>query len=133
MRSFAAFLLPALAVASPLVPGIIAPGAPGWADGPDPSQIQIVKTGFSGNGCPQGSVSTNISPDRTVSREKHDPKSGILTKLVPSQVVTFGFDKFQTFIGPGYSPLDRTKNCQLHLTLKVCFGISSVVLIQMLT
>lgn len=67
MRSFAAFLLPALAVASP-----IAQTSPdGWSDGPDPSQIQILSAAFSGNGCPQGSVSTSISPDRTVGFLKH--------------------------------------------------------------
>jgi hypothetical protein len=62
MRSFA-FLLPALAAASP-----VAQTSPdGWADGPDPSQIQITSASFSGNGCPQGTVSTSISPDKTVS------------------------------------------------------------------
>lgn len=68
MRSFA-FLLPALAVASPL-----AQTTPdGWADGPDPNQIQITSASFSGNGCPQGTVSTSISTDRTVSFLKHTP------------------------------------------------------------
>ncbi|KAK3372265.1 hypothetical protein B0H63DRAFT_527117 [Podospora didyma] len=93
MRSFA-FLLPALAAASPL--GAVSPD--GWADAPDPSQIQILSATFSGNGCPQGTVSTSISPDKTV--------------------ITFGFDKFQTYIGPGYNPTEKTKNCQLHLSLK---------------
>ncbi|KAB5517349.1 hypothetical protein GE09DRAFT_979172 [Coniochaeta sp. 2T2.1] len=93
MRSFA-FLLPALAAASP-----IAQTTPdGWADGPDPNQIQITSASFSGNGCPQGTVSTSISPDKTV--------------------ITFGFDKFQTYIGPGFDPTQKTKNCQLHLNLK---------------
>ncbi|RKU41420.1 hypothetical protein DL546_003669 [Coniochaeta pulveracea] len=103
MRSFAAFLLPALAVASP-----IAQTSPdGWSDGPDPSQIQILSAAFSGNGCPQGSVSTSISPDRTV--------------------ITFGFDKFQTYIGPGYDPTQKTKNCQLHLNLKYPGGFQFAV------
>ncbi|KAK0725965.1 hypothetical protein B0H67DRAFT_481092 [Lasiosphaeris hirsuta] len=94
MRSFAAFLLPALAVASP----VAQTGTNGWADQPDPSQIQIQSSSFSGNGCPQGTVSTSISPDKTV--------------------ITFGFDKFQTYIGPGVSPTEKSKNCQLHLSLK---------------
>lgn len=64
MRSFIAYLLPALAVASPL--GIVQPSPDGWADGPDPKQIQITSATFSGNGCPQGTVSTSISPDKTV-------------------------------------------------------------------
>jgi hypothetical protein len=58
-----AFLLPALAAASPVGPVV---GNDGWADAPDPSDIQIVAATFSGNGCPQGTVSTNISPDKTV-------------------------------------------------------------------
>ncbi|KAB5528836.1 hypothetical protein GE09DRAFT_1228591 [Coniochaeta sp. 2T2.1] len=93
MRSFA-FLLPALAAASP----IAQTNPDGWADGPDPNQIQITSASFSGNGCPQGTVSTSISPDKTV--------------------ITFGFDKFQTYIGPGFDPTQKTKNCQLHLNLK---------------
>lgn len=39
--------------------------------------------------------------------------------LTHQQVVTFGFDRFQTYIGPGYDPTAKTKNCQLHLSLKV--------------
>ncbi|KAK3367344.1 hypothetical protein B0T24DRAFT_682478 [Lasiosphaeria ovina] len=89
-----AFLLPALAAASPL--GAATPD--GWADAPDPAQIQVLSATFSGNGCPQGTVSTSISPDKTV--------------------ITFGFDKFQTYIGPGFNPTEKTKNCQLHLNLK---------------
>ncbi|KAK3364649.1 hypothetical protein B0T25DRAFT_70365 [Lasiosphaeria hispida] len=94
MRSFAAFLLPVLAAASP----VAQTSTNGWADQPDPSQIQVISSSFSGNGCPQGTVSTSISPDKTV--------------------ITFGFDKFQTYIGPGVSPTEKTKNCQLHLNLK---------------
>lgn len=62
MRSLA-FLVPALAAAVPLGPT----GPDGWADGPDPNEIQISSASFSGNGCPQGTVSTSISPDKTVS------------------------------------------------------------------
>lgn len=65
--------------------------------GPDPSQITIGASSFSGNGCPQGTVSTSFSSDKTV--------------------VTFGFDSFQTYIGPGTAVADHSKNCQLHLTL----------------
>ena len=64
MRSVA-FLLPALVAASP-ISGPSA-GTDGWADQPDPKDIQIVGATFSGNGCPQGTVSTSISPDKTVS------------------------------------------------------------------
>jgi len=66
MRSVA-FLLPALALASPLVGPSGGSNTDGWADQPDPKDIQIVSATFSGNGCPQGTVSTSISPDKTVS------------------------------------------------------------------
>jgi len=104
MRSFA-FLLPALAAATPISQVI---GSDGWADAPDPKEIQIVSATFSGNGCPQGTVSTNISPDKTV--------------------ITFGFDQFQTYIGPGISPTEKSKNCQLHLSLKYPGGFQFSVL-----
>ena len=45
-----------------------------------------------------------------------------------SQVVTFGFDKFQTYIGPGYDPTTKTKNSQLHLNLKYPGGFQFSVL-----
>jgi hypothetical protein len=32
----------------------------------DPNQITIIDTAYSGSGCPQGSVSTSTSPDKTV-------------------------------------------------------------------
>jgi hypothetical protein len=67
-----------------------------------PQQVTIEKTGYSGNGCPAGSVSTLISPDKTV--------------------VTFGFDTFQAVIGPGSKPADKQKNCQLHLGLRYPAG-----------
>ncbi|KAJ9136544.1 hypothetical protein NKR23_g9774 [Pleurostoma richardsiae] len=78
------------------------------AQSPDPSQVQIAGLSFSGNGCPQGSVSTSLSSDRTV--------------------VTFGFDQFQTYIGPGTAVTDHTKNCQLHLTLRYPSGFSFAVI-----
>ncbi|KAK3354383.1 hypothetical protein B0H65DRAFT_543707 [Neurospora tetraspora] len=106
MRFSVAYLLPALAVASPL--GVVQPSPDGWADGPDPKQIQISSATFSGNGCPQGTVSTSISPDKTV--------------------ITFGFDRFQVYIGTGYNPTEKTKNCQLHLNLKYPGGFQFSVL-----
>ncbi|KAI1635540.1 hypothetical protein F4809DRAFT_642418 [Biscogniauxia mediterranea] len=101
MRSFLAILLaPALAAANPI--GIISDG-----DLPSPDEISIVSATASGNGCPQGTVTTNISPDRTV--------------------LTFGFDAFQTYIGPGTVISDRSKNCQLHLNLKYPGGFQFAV------
>jgi hypothetical protein len=94
MKAVAALLLPVLAAATPL----------SISDLPDPGDITIISASTSGNGCPSGTVSTDISPDRTV--------------------VTFGFDSFQTYIGPGTNPPDRTKNCQIHLNLKYPGGFT---------
>ena len=94
MRSVA-FLLPAVVAASPLATQIT-------ADQPDPKQIQIVGATASGSGCPQNSYTAAISTDKTV--------------------VTLGFDKFQTYIGPNERAAERTKNCQIHLTLKYPTG-----------
>jgi hypothetical protein len=65
MISAALLLLPALAVASPLN-SAYTPLERRDA-GPPIDQITIVDSGYSGNGCPQGSVSTTLSPDKTVS------------------------------------------------------------------
>ncbi|CAK7204817.1 hypothetical protein SEUCBS139899_007579 [Sporothrix eucalyptigena] len=128
MRSSAILsLLPALAAASPTFvlgdgsttlnadgatggsPGLLTPVSSSAADdAPNPNDITVFSVAFSGSGCPQGSVSTTISPDGTV--------------------VTFGFDKFQTFIGPTYDLGDKTKNCQLHLNLKYPGGFQFAVL-----
>lgn len=61
-----ALLLPALALASPLASRNVYAGPP--AD-----QISILSAQSSGNGCPQGSVSNTLSPDRTVSRSLYLP------------------------------------------------------------
>ncbi|KAF2656397.1 hypothetical protein K491DRAFT_744627 [Lophiostoma macrostomum CBS 122681] len=95
---FAALLLPVLAVATPL---------PQTGTEPDPNQITIIDTAYSGNGCPQGSVSTSTSPDRTV--------------------ITYGFDQFQTYVGPSTVQADHSKNCQLHLNLKYPGGFQYAV------
>jgi len=73
-----------------------------------PGQVTIEKTGYSGNGCPQGSVSTLLSPDKSV--------------------VTFGFDSFQATIGPRNNPNDKQKNCQLHLGLRYPSGFQVSVM-----
>ncbi|KAF1836375.1 hypothetical protein BDW02DRAFT_493828 [Decorospora gaudefroyi] len=97
---FAAVLLPVLAAANPLPQNAA-------GDAPPQDQITIVDTSYSGNGCPQGSVSTSTSTDKTV--------------------ITYGFDQFQTYIGPGTTPADRSKNCQLHLNLKYPGGFQYAV------
>ena len=62
MKFSAALVVPALVAASPL-------GGVGGTNGdvPSPDQIQIISTSNSGNGCPQGTITTDISPDRSVS------------------------------------------------------------------
>ncbi|KAF2267697.1 hypothetical protein CC78DRAFT_591054 [Lojkania enalia] len=96
----AALILPILAAANPV------PQA-GTGEAPDPAQISILDSSYSGNGCPQGSVSTTTSPDKTV--------------------ITYGFDAFQTYIGPYTKPADHSKNCQLHLNLKYPGGFQYAV------
>ncbi|CAI4211247.1 unnamed protein product [Parascedosporium putredinis] len=100
MRSFA-LLAPALAAATPILNPQVT------SDLPDPTDIQIISATWSGNGCPSNSVSTSISPDRTV--------------------ITFGFDAFQTYIGPGVSVQENNKNCALHLNLKYPGGFQFAV------
>jgi hypothetical protein len=57
-----ALVLPALAAAYPQS-----------GNAPSKDEITIVGTTYSGNGCPQGSVSTSTSEDKTVSPP---PKTG---------------------------------------------------------
>lgn len=97
MRSLSVLLASALAAAGPVI----------IEDKPSPDLITIISASASGNGCPQGTVTTDISADRTV--------------------ITFGFDAFQTYIGPGTTLADRTKNCQLHLNLKYPGGFQFAV------
>jgi hypothetical protein len=88
---FLSLLAPALAAAAPAV------NSNTKRDLPDPSDIQILSATWSGNGCPDKTVSTSISPDRTV--------------------ITFGFDAFQTYIGTDVPVQERIKNCAIHLTM----------------
>lgn len=96
MKFSVGLLLPVLAAAVPLelMDEAVAPSA----------DITIVSASTSGSGCPSGTVSTDLSPDKTV--------------------ITFGFDAFQTFIGPEFSIRDRSKNCQLHLNLQYPGGFT---------
>jgi hypothetical protein len=72
-----------------------------------PDRIQIRSATYSGSGCKQGTVSTTISPDRSV--------------------ITFGFDEFQATIG-GANQQDQQKNCQIHLDLTYPSGFQMSVL-----
>jgi hypothetical protein len=99
MRSFAVLLAPLLAAANPI----------GFEYAPPaPELIKVVSASASGSGCPQGTWTSELSEDRTV--------------------ITFGFDAFQTYIGPGTVVSDRSKNCQLHLNLKYPGGFQFAVI-----
>lgn len=112
---------------------------------PKPEEISIKAVTHSGNGCPQGSTATSINEDRTVRPINlprsipHVPSTALpfphphpcqrkhLLTTPPRQVLTVGFDRFQTYIGPGTSFADRSKNCQLHITLEYPSGFSFAV------
>ncbi|KAH6635799.1 hypothetical protein F5144DRAFT_565463 [Chaetomium tenue] len=64
---------------------------------PQLDNITIASISAEGTGCPQGTISTALSADRTT--------------------ITFGFDEFHPYIGPGISPADKTKTCNIALTL----------------
>ncbi|PSR73252.1 hypothetical protein BD289DRAFT_340776, partial [Coniella lustricola] len=96
-----ALLVPLVASAAT----IVNPGTGGTA--PNPNDIRISNATFSGNGCPQNSVTTLVSSDATV--------------------ITFGFDAFQAYIGPGTTIADRSKNCQLHLSVEYPGGFQFAV------
>lgn len=85
-------LLPAAVLASPL----------DQSTQQAPQQVTISSSTYSGSGCPQGSVSSIISPDKTT--------------------ITFGFDSFQALIGPSAPQGGQNKNCQLHLDLRYPSG-----------
>ncbi|KAF1985910.1 hypothetical protein K402DRAFT_356318 [Aulographum hederae CBS 113979] len=85
--------LPLFAAASPIE---ITPGD--TFDAPPAGSVKISGSPqTSGSGCPQGTVSTSLSDDRST--------------------VTFGFDAFQAYFGPDTKQSDRSKNCAIHLTL----------------
>lgn len=69
-----------------------------FADAPDPSQVQIVGFTYGGTGCPDQTVSSVLSDDRTI--------------------MTFIFDEYVASIGPGIPITQARKNCQLNLNLR---------------
>jgi len=90
MKSFLLALLPAFVAASPI-------GVPTNAAGPDPGTVRIRGVTYGGSGCPQGTMSAQISSDQTI--------------------VTLIFDQYSASIGPGVSVNDQRKNCQLNFAL----------------
>ncbi|PNS16198.1 hypothetical protein CAC42_1961 [Sphaceloma murrayae] len=83
--------LPALVAAAP------APAA--WEDiKPDPTQVQITGLTYGGTGCPQGTVASVISADRTY--------------------MTLIFDSYVASYGPDVAITENRKNCQLNVGLR---------------
>jgi hypothetical protein len=71
----------------------------------DAQQVQVTSISVSGSGCPQGTITTDISPEGTV--------------------LTLGFDSYQTAVGPGVRGSDREKNCDVFITLRYPLGCTS--------
>lgn len=70
--------------------------------------MKISKVGTGGTGCPQGTVSTIISDDRSV--------------------VTLIYDSYVASIGPGIAVTEQRKNCQLTLELEYPGGFQYSIL-----
>ncbi|GAM83323.1 hypothetical protein ANO11243_013100 [Dothideomycetidae sp. 11243] len=88
---FFSLVLPALAAAAPATNVVFGGNAP------DPSQVQIEGVSYGGSGCPQGSVASIISDDRTT--------------------MTLIFDSYIASIGPGVAITENRKNCQLNINI----------------
>ncbi|KAK0707374.1 hypothetical protein B0H67DRAFT_496268 [Lasiosphaeris hirsuta] len=98
LQFFCLFLLEQAVVASALSgtsPPLILPRA---------NNINITSVTTQDNGCPLGSISSSISPDGTA--------------------LTFGFDQFKVYYGPGYTPADKTKQCAIAMTVSYRSGYS---------
>ncbi|KAJ4332275.1 hypothetical protein N0V87_008513 [Didymella glomerata] len=93
---------------APLVAAAPALSSFNSGDAPDPGQVKISKIGTGGTGCPQGTVSTIISDDRSV--------------------VTLIYDSYVASIGPGIAVTEQRKNCQLTLELEYPGGFQYSIL-----
>jgi len=70
--------------------------------GPDPNGVYVESISYGGTGCPQGSVSTSFSPDRTT--------------------FTLIFDSFVAQVGPTIAVKEARKNCQINTNFHVPAG-----------
>jgi hypothetical protein len=75
---------------------------------PNPSQVTIQSISYGGTGCPQGSVGSFISADRTT--------------------FTIIFDTFVASLGNGVAVTENRKNCQLNINLQYPSGFQYSVL-----
>ncbi|KAF3906290.1 hypothetical protein ABW20_dc0102996 [Dactylellina cionopaga] len=92
--SVVATSLLALVAAAPTAP----PTSPLLADGPDPKTVWIQNIITGGTGCPTGSVSQQISNDRST--------------------FTLLFDQYVASVGPNVPATESRKNCQLNVHLR---------------
>ncbi|KAF2458412.1 hypothetical protein BDY21DRAFT_385436 [Lineolata rhizophorae] len=65
---------------------------------PDPSTVQIMDVAYGGSGCPQGTVGTAISEDRTT--------------------MTLIFDEYVASLSPQTPVTENRKNCQINVELQ---------------
>ena len=77
-------------------------------DAPPAGSVTIRGVSYGGTGCPQGTMSSQISADRTV--------------------VTLIFDSYIASIGPGISVTEQRKNCQLNVDIKYPGGFQYSIL-----
>jgi len=68
------------------------------AAGPSGNEVQITGIAFAGSGCPAGSVSGQLSSDLTT--------------------LTLLYSEFIVQAGPGISPAQYRKNCQLNVKIR---------------
>jgi len=85
-----------------------APAASSSSALPDPSEVTINSIAYGGTGCPQGSVGSFISTDRTT--------------------FTIIFDSFVASIGPGVTITNNRANCQLNIDLEYPSGFQYSIL-----
>jgi hypothetical protein len=71
-------------------------------------QVTIRGVSYGGTGCPQGTVSSQISSDRTI--------------------MTLIFDSYIASIGPGISVTEQRKNCQLNVDIAYPGGFQYSIL-----
>jgi hypothetical protein len=96
------FALAPLAAALPSLPTVEV------GDAPPAGSVKIRGVSYGGTGCPQGTMSSQISSDRSV--------------------VTLIFDSYIASIGPGISVTEQRKNCQLNVDLEYPGGFQYSVL-----
>ncbi|KAF2875863.1 hypothetical protein BDV95DRAFT_626260 [Massariosphaeria phaeospora] len=96
------FALVPLVAAAPAIPAIE------LGDAPPAGMVKIRGITYGGNGCPQGTMSNQISADRST--------------------VTLIFDSYIASIGPGVALAEQRKNCQLNVDIEYPGGFQFSIL-----